>query len=253
MLNYNGNAICDYVVSKGLNYFFSARNSWMLVYGDSNSIPKLLVYVRQVGDYNETSLNEKKHEDMVQEFARTLKLPFIYVRFKLNCSIVMVREPWEKRCKSISYDELRDIFEKYDVVSPGTPKKAVNQYTSSSYHVWQRETLGAITVSDFDLLRIKNHQIEEIIELKRSKYDIEKWTPFTNDYPNFALLINSIVNSGKRIPFTLYYNKMADGPEGGRVEDISRIKVFSFDIPDRMINRNQVKFEYKGIFRPDRV
>lgn len=132
------------------------------------------------------------------------------------------------------------------MVQPGTPKKEVNQYVSSSYHEWQRECLGSITVTDFDLIKYRDNRVEEIIELKRSRENINTWLPKTQDYPNFALLINAIVLSRKKIPFTLFYNLLKDGPKGKRVEDISTIKVFDFEVPEKLIDRRNIKYNLRG-------
>lgn len=253
MPNYDGNAICERVIEKGLDYFYSAKDHWLLVYGDSQSIPKIMAFVYEVNDFNKASEEEKRNADMALQFAGQLRLPYIYVRFMNQSNTVRVWELSEQKWKTISYDELKDIFKKYGAVCPGQAKKPVNQYTSSRFQEWQKDNLGAITVSDFDMLKIKNNQIEEIIELKRSKIDIKSWKPFPQDFPNFALLINSIVNSGANIPFTLYYNEYADGKVGERIEDISQIKVFSFVIPDKMIDRNQVSYTERGTFPVDEL
>lgn len=100
-------------------------------------------------------------------------------------------------------------------------------------------------MSDFDLIKYVDGEVKEIVELKRSKIPLDTWTPYTNDFPNFALLINTIVGSGKRIPFTLYYNLMRAGQKGMRVEDTSRIKVFDFVIPNTMISSNQVQYRFR--------
>lgn len=43
-------------------------------------------------------------------------------------------------------------------------------------------------VADIDLIRYQGEEIREIIELKRSYIDIEKWEPYKQDYKNFILL-----------------------------------------------------------------
>lgn len=253
MCEYNGNAIYDYVVQKKLNFYFSVKDNWMLVYGNSDSIPKIFVFACKVENINISPAEERNNANMAASIANYLRLPFLYVRFASNSNMVSIWESKSQCWNTVSYDELRDIYEEYGVVRPGTAKKAVNQYVSSPYHDWQRQNLGRITVSDFDLLKYRNNQIEEVIELKRSKIDINKWNPYTDDFPNFALIINTIINSGVKIPFTLYYNKMAEGTKGERVEDISKIKVFEFVIPDRMINSNQINYKFCGIFTPDEL
>ena len=253
-MEYSGNAIYEYVYNEDLDYYYSAKDNWMLVYGNSASIPKILVFASKVENIaSACSDKEMQEANKAFSFARYLKLPFIFVRFMVNNDQVGLWEESAGNWRTVTYDQLRDIYERYGVVQPGTAKKRVNQYTSSPYHDWQRNNLGRITVSDFDLIKFSNGQWQEIIELKRSKYSMDKWNPFTNDYPNFALLINTIVGSGKNISFSLYYNLLKDGPMGSRVEDISIIKVYDFIIPDEMITSNQVKYQLRGYYKLEKL
>lgn len=245
-MEYTGNAIYDYVYEEDLDYYFSAEHTWMLVYGNAASVPKILVFANKVADINDDCTAEELNEsNKVLSIARYLNLPFIFVRFMVNSEVVSVWEESVGQWRMLEYDQLRDIYERYGVVQPGTARKRVNQYTSSPYHDWQRSNLGRITVSDFDLIKYVDGEVKEIVELKRSKIPLDTWTPYTNDFPNFALLINTIVGSGKRIPFTLYYNLMRAGQKGMRVEDTSRIKVFDFVIPNTMISSNQVQYRFR--------
>lgn len=250
MPEYRGNAIYDYVTAHHLDYYFSAGDHWALVYGNSESIPKVLAFARKVRHLREDiPEEEKQHVLRAMGIAKFLRLPFLYVRFMPGGNQVSVWRTGDRVWRTVSYDRLRDLFEEYGVVQPGTARKPVNQYTSSPYHDWQRENLGPITVSDFDLLKYKNGEIAEILELKRSKIPLDQWSPYPNDFPNFALLLNAIVHAGKRTPFTLYYNVMQNGPVGNRQEDISQIKVFDFVIPGSMINAAQVQPCCRGTFR----
>ena len=47
---------------------------------------------------------------------------------------------------------------------------------------------------------------------------------------NFGLIINAIVASKKNIPFHLLYNRY-EMIDGNRIEDISKMSVFAFDVP----------------------
>lgn len=253
-MEYLGNAIYDYIYDKNLDYYYSTEHNWMLVYGNSASIPKIMVFASKVTDINSNCFGKEKTEAYkALSIARCLKLPFIFVRFMVNNDLVRIWEESVGQWHTVTYDQLRDIYERYGVVQPGTARKRVNQYTSSPYHDWQRNNLGRITVSDFDLIKFNYGQVQEIIELKRSKISLDTWDLYKNDYPNFALLINTIVGSGKNIPFTLYYNLMKAGPMGMRVEDTSQIKVFDFIIPNGMISSNQVRYRFRGYYRLDQL
>lgn len=253
-MEYTGNAIYDYVYDEDLDYYYSAEHTWMLVYGNAASIPKIMVIASKVDNVSSGWIGEERNEaNKAYSIAKYLRLPFIIVRFMVNSEVVRVWEENAGEWRTLTYDQLRDIFEGYGVVQPGTARKRVNQYTSSPYHDWQRTNLGRITVSDFDLIKYVDGEVKEIIELKRSKIPLDSWNPYSNDYPNFALLINTIVGSGKNIPFSLYYNLMRDGQMGMREEDLSRIKVFDFIIPANMISCNQVRYSFKGYYRLDQL
>nr|WP_325204405.1 hypothetical protein [uncultured Oscillibacter sp.] len=255
-MEYNGNAVYSYIVENELeNYYFPAENTWILLYGDAYSNPRILVLALRAEALQEPfSKEEKTAVRAAVDVSKELGLPFIGVRFVPGSDQVLVWETTEKKPERMSYDELRDLYEEYGVVQPGTPRKSVNQYVSSSYHTWQRANLGKITVSDLDLLRYgEEGELRKIIELKRSKYAIDRWKPFDTDFPNFALVINAIVDSGRNIPFQIYYNVLRDGPKGRREDDISQIKVFAFDIPEETIDSMGVKYKDCGVFQLDEL
>lgn len=72
-MEYSGNAIYDYVYRNDLDYIFSAEHEWLLVYGNSSSIPKVLAYICKVGNIRETqSQNEKKQLIELIDFRKCL-------------------------------------------------------------------------------------------------------------------------------------------------------------------------------------
>lgn len=165
-MEYTGNAIYDYVYEEDLDYYFSAEHTWMLVYGNAASVPKILVFANKVSDINDDCTAEELNEsNKALSIARYLNLPFIFVRFMVNSEVVSVWEESVRQWRMLEYDQLRDIYERYGVVQPGTARKRVNQYTSSPYHDWQRSNMGRITVSDFDLIKYVDGEVKEIVEL----------------------------------------------------------------------------------------
>ena len=247
-MNYSGNKIYEYIKENGLqDYFYLAGYHWMVIYGDKNGIPKLFAYINMVNNLN---LNPSNDEKSVMKtcslISKQLNLPFIWVRYANNSDNVQFYHDRDTRIFTLSYNQLKDRFRSYGVFENGTPKKSVNQYTSSKFHNWQRNNLGNITVTDIDLIKLSGTQIEAIIELKRSKESLDIWKPYTRDYPNFALTINTIVSSDKHIPFYLYYNLMRDGTKGQRKEDLTSIKWFEFVIPNNQIDCAGVRCIFKG-------
>lgn len=245
---YTGNAIYNYINEKCLDYFFCIKDSWTLIYGDANSNPKLLAFVSEVDDLSSSiSVLEINQSENAEKIADNLNLQFIFIRFQKRSDKLFVSLNGKKAI--INYQKLKDLFIKFGVSNNGTPSKPVNQYSSSPYHDWQRYNLGKITVSDLDLVKFVQDEVVEIIELKRSKYSLEKWYPFKADYPNFKLIINSISNSNKNIDFRIYYNLFTNDGSGSRVEDISLIKVFTLSMTDK----NELEIKLNGIFSPEKL
>ncbi len=87
-----------------------------------------------------------------------------------------------------------------------------------------------IEVTDIDLLRVNSSSVPtEIIELKRSRVSLDMWLPYERDYHNFFLLSNLANMTGCKM--YIVYNKKNSNVE---YEDISKLKIFNFDIRDRM-------------------
>lgn len=245
---YTGNAIYNYINENNLDYFFCTKDSWTLIYGDSDSNPKLLAFVSEVEDLSAViSVLEINQAKYAKKIAENLSLPFIFIRFQKKSDKLFVILRGKKVI--INYQKLKDIFTKFGVSNSGTPSKPVNQYSSSPYHDWQRNNLGKITVSDLDLVKFEQDEVVEIIELKRSKISLEKWRPYEDDFPNFQLIINSILNSNKNINFRIYYNLFTNDGSGGRVEDISLIKVFTLSKGDN----NVLDIIPNGTFSPEEL
>lgn len=125
-MEYTGNAIYDYVYEEDLDYYFSAEHTWMLVYGNAASVPKILVFANKVADINDDCTAEELNEsNKALSIARYLNLPFIFVRFMVNSEVVSVWEESVGQWRMLEYDQLRDIYERYGVVQPGKPLESV--------------------------------------------------------------------------------------------------------------------------------
>lgn len=258
-MNYEGNGITQYIIDNKLDdYFFSAKNSWLLLYGKKEGQipePRLLAFVCEVNDgYGCTAEQKKSFYDAVI-VSKELKLPLLAIRFKKNCNTVAVTEKGVPT-RLITYPELKEKFQKeYNVIPEAEHgNKDINAYSSSSYHDWQRQALGGIVVTDLDLVKIDRHNetIEKIFELKRSKTFVNYWTPYPEDYMNFGLIINAIIASKKNIPFHLLYNRY-EMIDGSRIDDMSKISSFSFDVPwesDSFISSENVKWKRQCCLPP---
>ena len=204
---YNDNAI--YKKLRDCNsekFIWVSGNAWLLIYGNQYSIPKLLVFVT-----TKTFCNQgfyQKHKKIIA-LSKKLDIPFLNISFddeSEHINHVKIQDDLLREWRDISLQELKDIFKSFGVpVNNNSCYKAVNDKKSSAYHDWQRNNLGNITVSDIDLMRVNGNVIEEIIELKRSYYEFDKWLPFSNDYPNFNLTLN-LCNKVEISKFTILYN-----------------------------------------------
>lgn len=210
---YNDNAIYEKLRSyKSEKFIWVHGNAWLLIYGDQYSIPKLLAFVTTRSFRDEELYS--KHKDIISLF-KNLDIPFINISFDDktdDIDYIRIQDNSLEKWEDISLQELKDIFRRFGVPVNNNPcHKAINDKKSSAYHNWQRENLGNITVSDIDLIRVHNNEIQEIIELKRSYYEFDRWKPFSDDYPNFNLTLNLCNKVG--IPkFTILYNMRKKNP-----------------------------------------
>lgn len=90
--------------------------------------------------------------------------------------------------------------------------KKVNRYTSNEFHDWQRANLPSrFVMQDIDTWALvwadsqANFEPIAIIELKRSFYEPEKWTPFKADAPNYLALFKLACKAN--IPLWVIYFK----------------------------------------------
>ena len=90
--------------------------------------------------------------------------------------------------------------------------KPLNRYTSNEFHDWQRQNLpGRFVIQDLDVWAIvvsdssRNYEPLCLIELKRSFYEPEKWSPFKNDLPNYMSLFKLSIRA--KLPLTIIYFK----------------------------------------------
>jgi len=90
-MNYTGNAIYDHISKKNLNFYYFVESNWTLIYGNSESVPKMLVFAQKVDDISKkcTAL-ERKEAGKAYSISRELNLPFVYVRFMENSNHVSI-------------------------------------------------------------------------------------------------------------------------------------------------------------------
>ena len=230
---YNDNAIYKKLRSyNSENFIWVSGNAWLLIYGDQYSIPKLLVFVTTKTFCNQELY--RKHKRIIT-LSKKLNIPFLNISFddeSEHIDYVRIQDDLLHKWRNISLQELKDIFKSFGIPVNNNPcYKAVNDKKSSAYHDWQRNNLGNITVSDIDLMRVNGDLIEEIIELKRSYYEFDKWLPFPRDYPNFNLTLN-LCNKVEIPKFTILYNIRKKNPFEDRPDPVM---LFSYDYKNTLL------------------
>lgn len=246
---YTGNKIYDYIREKDLrNYYYSSLNDWALIYGDKNSMPKLMLFLSKVENpESRVDGEERTRLRFVMSISKFLKLPFIFIRYAEENPNVFVWEWDGQEIKNLHpriepWSSLTSVFQSYDLLEDGGVNKPVNQYVSNSYHEWQRSNLGNITVSDLDLVKLDGNKIVEIIELKRSKIPLHKWEPYRKDFANFKLIRNTIILSNNIISFKLFYTHFSENEGFDRRENIDNIKVFKFNCDNQLLGNEDCTY-----------
>jgi hypothetical protein len=247
MSYYKTNAVYQLLENTPQHQFrWVSGNAWSLIYGDGKSNPLACILIS-----GKSWAYQKGIFALMKRVSEVSGLPFITITFDdlatdIDQVVVSVNGSIEN---SISLNALRDIFESFGLpVKNGKASKAINDASSSAYHKWQRENLGSITVSDIDLFRKSSDRTSgEIIELKRSYIQLEKWTPFSADFANFNLLLAISKKCG--LELTIAYNLREKNPFR---DDASMLSIFKYNKIDTPTFVGTYKFEdfVSGIYLP---
>lgn len=235
---YRSNAMYEYLNGNPDNrFFYVSSDLWMLVYGNQNCDPQLLVLVSGVNDEDElSSVSEREGRayKIMSELSEKSEVPVVFIRFSVNVESIDSIMLFNQKIRNflrLNLADLRALFSRYGLpISKSPTAKYLNDKESSAYHKWQRTELGhSLRVSDIDLVSIKNREICKIYELKRSYYSLESWVPFNDDYNNFVLL--SKLSHKAKLQLLIAYNKRTKNPWE---DDISKIKLFEFNHAKRI-------------------
>lgn len=232
---YTTNAVCEYIMEHNIpNHLFAKGDLWMLVYGDAQSMPRLLLVVSAVPEERYASLACTPHEKEVMElcarFAAASGLEYRVIRYREDVQPISTVQYMEYRgrCEEVTLPALRVLFVRNGITSPfqkdGT-RKAINDRASSNFHAWQRASLGeSLVACDIDLIKFNAGGRPTIYELKRSFKPVEEWNPYYDDIANYRLMARfaGMVGAG----FQVVYNRRIKTPF---FDDISRLKRFSID------------------------
>lgn len=230
---YKSNALYEYITANNIQHFkFVVGNAWQLVYGDNGCNPLVLIFAVGVSHAelnNKPSNAEKEAFNLLAITGQKANLPVRFIRFPSDVAEVESVNVCDStfNYKEVSMPELSAMFGSFGLpVSNTKTAKYLNDRTSSAYHNWQRNSLGAaLTVSDIDLWRINQAGDPEIVfELKRSYYDLARWKPFADDYRNFKLISN-LCNKAN-MQFKIIYNQRIKNPFQDKID---RLKIFTLD------------------------
>ena len=245
MPQYSTNAIYEFLkvqTELNNNYLYIQDGNWMLIYGDANAVPKLLLIVSRIeGDLLQP---RSAFEEHAVRLLAGQQIPIRILRFeeKQFSEQVSISSVDNLTFKIMPTDKLyAELFQPYNLTADSSiATKQVNDATSSTFHDWQRSFLsGKLKVTDIDVIVYNNdYVILRIYELKRSFYALAKWNPYPADYANFILLRRAFKEN---IPILILYNMFTGKP---RVEDISLLRVFK--VSDDKPTIQNIHYELDG-------
>lgn len=230
MKYYTENALYSYITQNcDKSFFYLSKNRWMIVYGNGNLQPKVLIYLAGLSDkeYNSNLIKYSDHENMktVEKIAFDVNLPFMFVGFNENAdkmTEVKIIDKDNDDFKTITTDELLNVYKSYGLfIDKSSSVKEINKSYSNVYQMWQISLGGRLVVSDIDLIKFENERAIFVFELKRSKIALDKWKPYPADYNNFKLISNVFAKSNTN--FYIVYNYRQEYPFK---DDISKLKIF---------------------------
>jgi hypothetical protein len=241
---YKSNAIYDELERRGaaVPFVWVSGNAWILIYADNTAAVQVVAFVSGKSTMLANAaitLRLGAAKAAAMTLAASAGATFAEIQFndeEISIDSVLLNKT------QITLGELKNWFERAGLDVRGTvTSKAINDASSSAYQNWQRENLGAIKVSDVDLIRLnpKTGGAVEIIELKRSYFSIEKWRPFEVDFANFNVLSNLAARIGAK--FTIAYNVRSKSPYFH--DDATLISLFSYSRDEGARARGVVSFE----------
>lgn len=230
---YNGNALYDQLALHPHKRLLApGHNVWALVYAANDGEPKALVVVfqRDPSDPAIPTHVNKRFLYACSKIAGGCGLPFRMMSFEAPpdgqpLDQFRVSDGNQAPTRTVTGHQWHQILASMGVSArPTSLMKPVNRATSSPYHQWQRQHLGAVRAVDLDLLGLDPQgRLERVIELKRAASRPEAWTPYDSDYPNFNVVarVCERLNIGFELVFNRYDKKTL-------VDDLSKLRVFTF-------------------------
>lgn len=235
MNHYEENGINNYIASHKINGFslFDNSRSLLVIYNTSKNEPVMVVL-----DERYENNNSIENPD---DYEKTLTALAINLASSLNVNLLIIKylnsyetfnntsriwvwtdeQPIEKAFTQNTYYNADGLLKTMERLVNGkstikrynnnkSPAKKENDALSSAFHLWTRKNVGIGAFVDIDLIRYNGSKITEIIELKRSFYELKKWKPFNNDFNNYSALAD--IAARINVPLILLYNKQSEYP-----------------------------------------
>ena len=209
---YTGNKLLE-TISTYKEFQVLPTGIWNVIYADSSHKPFANFII-----YNSKELYES-NKGMFKGFQTPLRGELVVLgrsRFALKWS-------HEANFRVLSDDDLfNEYFYKGLIVKKDNfHAKPFNSSASSFYHLWQSKHSFVGGITDVDLVRFsQNQKVAEILEIKRSKIDIGKWAPYSNDKGGYEILGN--LARIEELKFTIVYYHF--DPTRG-IEDIDNLLI----------------------------
>lgn len=225
---YKSNSVYEELIAQNVeDLVWASENAWILLYADYLASIKVVAFVSGEStrlSSSSTKVRLNNAENAASILAEAANIPFANIHFDDTSSEI---DHVSLNTKTVNLSDLKEWFSSKGLsVGSGTTGKAINSEVSSAYHSWQRANLGAIKVSDIDLIRFDDdgENIKELIELKRSFYSLEDWNPYPADFQNFNVVANLAELISAR--FTIAYNVRTKTPP--ILDDPSNLSLFSY-------------------------
>lgn len=244
MSYYRTNAVYEALSAKPRDgLVWVSGNAWLVLHADRHEQVKSIAMIAGASVLDDpdaaTRARLKSVWAVAKRLAEAIQVPLDAVRFD-DRSSVLERVTVNRR--PLALLDWKEQLAGYGLpVDEDAARTEINHASSSAYHTWQRDALGAIKVADVDLIRVDGKSASglELIELKRSFITLEHWRPYPDDYPNFNLILDVATRAGARM--TIAYNRRLETPSFD--DDASLLSLFDYPEPNAPQPLGQVTFE----------
>ncbi len=178
------------------NYRLLSETVGVLVIFDENFNALCILIESYNKDLSKLSDEERDALNISKYFYQTIGLPFYFLKYSdddltVNSNIEYIISGMQTTNSCLLGDFFTNIIKNtsvnFTLTSKNTPTKAINDKTSTPFHIWQRSNLGYSGFPvDIDMVFIQNNILHSLIEIKRSY--IRDWKPYKADKNNYLAM-----------------------------------------------------------------